>query len=143
MTKTKLLFIGYFLFFLSCNSPTEKNTENTAIVAGTSKITGRIITPDGQSRDSLTATITVLHPISGENVRHYIQTGQLGQFTLDFDMETASSLLGLYTSVNPAAALIIKSKNNDSSHIEIAYNSSRVITNIEVTPAMNPYDMKH
>lgn len=143
MTKTKLLFIGYFLFFLSCNSPTEKNTENTAIVAGTSKITGRIITPDGQSRDSLTATITVLHPISGENVRHYIQTGQLGQFTLDFDMETASSLLGLYTSVNPAAALIIKTKNNDSTHIEIAYNSSRAITNIEVTPVMNPYDMKH
>src|SRR5690606_16133598 len=111
------------------------------IVAGTSKITGRIITPNGTNKDSIIINITVLHPISGENVRHKVLADRSGRFSLDFDIETETSLLGLYTSVNPYKSLRIKSLNKDSTHINIAYNSNRDFKSIEITPAMNKYDM--
>lgn len=142
MIKIKLLFVCSLLFFLSCNPATEKNTGGTAIVAGKSKITGRIITPDGQNKDSIMVTITILHPISGENVRHQVLADQSGRFSLDFDTETETSLLGLYTSVNPYKSLIIKPINNGAAHIDIAYNANRDFKNIEATPAMNQYDMR-
>ncbi|MFC7526667.1 TlpA family protein disulfide reductase [Parapedobacter sp. GCM10030251] len=142
MIKIKLLFACSLLFFLSCNPATEKNTGGTAIVAGKSKITGRIITPDGQNKDSITVTITVQHPISGENVRHQVLADQSGKFSLDFDMETETSLFGLYTSVNHHKVLYVKSINNDSTQINIAYDSDLSIKNAAVTPAMNQYDMR-
>ncbi|GHE44116.1 TlpA family protein disulfide reductase [Sphingobacterium griseoflavum] len=141
MIKIKRLFVCSILFFSSCNQTTEINTDTTTIVAGTSKITGRITTPDGQDKDSITVTITVVHPVSGENVRKEILADQSGKFSLDFDMETESSVIGLYTSINPRKSLIIRSKNNDSTYIDIAYNSNRDFKNIEVTPDMNKYDM--
>jgi len=142
MIKIKLLFACSLLFFLSCNPETEKNTGGTAIVAGKSKITGSIITPDGQNKDSIMVTITVLHPISGENVRHQVLADQSGKFSLDFDMETEISLLGLYTSINPYKGLVIQPINNDSTHIDIAYDSGLNIENADVTPTMNEYDMR-
>lgn len=141
MIKIKLLFACSLLLFLACNLATETNTDTTTIVAGTSKITGRIITPDGQNKDSIRVTITVLHPISGENARHEILADQSGKFSMNFDMETETSLLWLYTSVSPYKLLFIKSINNDSTHIDIDYNSNRDIKNVEVIPAMNKYDM--
>ncbi|GGH11816.1 redoxin domain-containing protein [Sphingobacterium alkalisoli] len=141
MIKIKRLFVCSLLFFLSCNRATEIATDTTNIVAGTSKITG-IITPDGQNKDSIMVTIIVLHPISGESVRHNILADQSGYFSLDFDMETETSLFGLYTSVNPHKGLVIRSINNDSTHIDIAYDSGRNIKNVDVTSAMKPYDMR-
>lgn len=138
---TNFLFLSIFLLFLSCNLATEKNTGGTAIVAGKSKITGRITTPDGQNKDSIMVTITVQHPISGENVRHEILADQSGKFSLDFDVETETTLLGLYTSVSLYKVFYIKSINNDSTHIDIDYYSKRDIKNVEVMPAMNKYDM--
>ncbi|MFC3197584.1 TlpA family protein disulfide reductase [Parapedobacter deserti] len=142
MIKIKLLFACSLLFFLSCNRATDTNTDTTTIVAGTSKITGRIITPDGQNKDNITVTITIQHPISGENVRHHILADQSGNFSLDFNMETETSLLGLYTNINSHKTLIIKSINNESTHIDVAYNANRDFKNVEVTPAMKKYDMK-
>lgn len=141
MIKIKLLFVCGPFFFLSCNLPTEINTRGTAIVAGKSKITGRITTPYAQIKDSIILTITVLHPISGENVRHKVLADQSGRFSLDFDMETETSLVGLYTSVNHGKVLYVKSINNDSTQINIAYDLDLNIKNVEVTPAMNKYDM--
>lgn len=141
MIKIKFLFVCSLLFFLSCNLATEKNTGGTAIVAGKSKITGRIATPDGHNKDSINVTITVVHPISGENVRHTILADQSGKFSLVFDLETETSSLGLYTSVNPYKTLIIRPTTNDSTHIDIAYDSDLNIKNVDVTPAMNKYDM--
>src|SRR5690606_19563861 len=141
MVKIKLLFVCGLLCFLSCNLGTDINTETTTIVAGASKITGRIIAPDNQNRDSIVLTITVPHPISGENVRYNFLADQSGRFSLDFDMETETSLVGLYTSVNPGKSLIIKSINGDSTHIDIAYDSGLNIKYADVTPDMNLYDM--
>ncbi|MBE8721380.1 TlpA family protein disulfide reductase [Sphingobacterium pedocola] len=140
MIKIKLLFVCSLLFFLSCNRATEIATDTTNIIAGTSKITG-IITPIDQNRDSIMVTFNVIHPISGENVKHQVLADQLGKFSIDFDMETETSLLWLYTSVNPNKFFFIKSINNHSTHIDIDYNSNRDIKNVEVTPVMNKYDM--
>ncbi|MBD1425771.1 TlpA family protein disulfide reductase [Sphingobacterium arenae] len=121
---------------------TDINTDTTTIVAGASKITGRIITPDGHNKDNINVTITVLHPISGENVRHKVVADQSGKFSLDFDVETETSSLGLYTSVSPYKTLIITPTTNDSTHIDITYDSDFNIKNVDVTPAMNKYDMR-
>src|SRR5690554_5283599 len=118
MIKMKLLYICSLLFILSCNVAKEINTDTTNIVAGTSKITGRIITTAYQNQDSIKVSIFVLHPISGENVKHEILADQSGKFSLDFDMETETTLLGLYTSVSPYKVFYIKSINNDSTHID-------------------------
>lgn len=142
MIKIKFLFACILLFFLSCKKAKDKNTGSTTIVAGTSKITGRIIGPANQNYDSLIVTITVQHPISGEFVRQKILADQLGKFSLDLDIETETSILGLYTNINPSKSLIIKSKKNSSTQIEITYDSDRNISNAAITPAMNLYDMK-
>lgn len=63
MIKVKILFICCLLFFLSCSLAKEINTDTTTIVAGTSKIKGRIITPDGFNKNSITMTISVINPI--------------------------------------------------------------------------------
>jgi len=139
--KIKLLFVCSILFFLSCNRATDINTDTAIIVAGASKITGRIITP-GQNNDSIMVTITVQHPISGENVRHQILADQSGKFSLDFDMETGTSLCGLYTSVNPYKTLVVKVAKDGTTHIDITYDSDLKIKNTVITPVMNPYDME-
>lgn len=60
MIKIKLLFICSFLFFLSSKLAIGMHINNTTIVAGTAKITGRISTPEGINKDSIFVTITVI-----------------------------------------------------------------------------------
>lgn len=142
MIKIKILFVCSLLFFMSCNLTTEINADTTTIVAGTSKIAGRVILPVGQNRDSIMVTITVCYPITGENVRHQILAAQSGRFSLDFDMETATSLCGVYTSINPYKTLMIKLTKNGPTHIDITYDADLNISNAAITPAMNQYDMR-
>lgn len=141
LNKVRLFSICSLLFFLSCNLATEINTDIITIVAGTAKITGRIILPDESHKESIMVTVSVTHPISGENVRQEILADQTGKFSLEFDIETETSLIGLYTSVNPYKTLYIKLRNNDSTHIDIVYDSNRDFKNIEIAPEMNKYDM--
>ncbi len=140
--KLKFIFVCSLCFFLSCNMATEKNTESTTIVAGESKIIGRIIAPDNQNKDSIMVTITIQHPISGENIRQKILADKSGKFSLDLDMETETSLFGFYTSINPSKSLIIKSKKNSPTHLDITYDSAGNISNAVITPSMNQYDME-
>lgn len=114
------------------------------IVAGTSKITGKIILPEGKNKDSIMITLNALHPILGENNRHEVLADQSGKFSLDFDVDTETSLIGLYTSIEPNKVLLLKPKNNDSTHIDIVYDVNLDFKNVEVTPAVNmsKYDMR-
>lgn len=141
MIKTKLLYIYSLLFFFSCKGIKNEFEENPKIVAGTTKITGSIIVPERINKDSIIVTISLKLPISGEIVKHEILADQSGKFSLDFDIETETSLVVLYTNIEPYKALFIKSINKDSTHIDIAYNSNRDIKNVEITPAMNKYDI--
>ncbi len=139
--KLHLLCIFCLLFLLSFNQSADTVTDTSAIVAGTAKITGRIATPNGPNTDSIFVSMNVLHPISGETVKHKVFVDRSGKFSLDIDVETDTSFIGLYSSVNPYKALMVKLINGGVTSIDIAYNSDLDIKNIEVTPAMNQNDM--
>lgn len=141
MIKIKIFYLCSFLFLLSCNRATEINTYATTIVAGTSKITGRIISPDGQNKDSIKVTITVQHPISGEVVGHEVIADTSGKFSFSFDVETDTSLVGLSTSVNVYKMILVKAMKGESTQVDINYGSDLNIKYVDVTPAMNKYDM--
>ncbi|MGN0004326.1 MAG: TlpA family protein disulfide reductase [Sphingobacterium composti] len=137
----KFLILGFLIYFSSCSSSSTNIPYNINIVAGTSKITGKITSPDGQNIDSIMLTITLTYPITGENVSYEVRADSLGKFSLDFDMETEASLLGLYTSVNPHKVLYLKTLHNDSTYVEITYDSNLDIANVDARPAMNKYDI--
>ena len=139
MIKIKLLFVSSLLFLLSCKSRVDTNVVN--IVAGTSKITGRITIPDNVTKDSIMVTITVVHPISGENVRHEILADQSGEFAMEVDIETDTAYIGLKSSLDPYKTLMVKLINNTTTNIDITYDGGSRIKFIEVTPAMNLIDM--
>lgn len=135
-----LLLFCILLFFLSCKQ--DVNVDTVEIVAGNSKLMGSITPPDAQDKDSIIINISVLHPISGENVRYEAVTDQSGKFSLDFDMETDTTYIALYTSVNLYKSLMIKMINGGVTDIDIVYNSNQDFKHIEATPDMNKYDMR-
>lgn len=142
MIKIKLLFVFILMFFLSCQVSTDTDFDGTSIVAGNAKISGRIIIPENQNKDSIQITIGSVHPISAEIVNHQIPVDSSGNFSLDFEVETVTSYLIVYTNLNPSQVLFVKAKNNDSTNIELTYDSGLKIKNLEVTPSMNKYDMR-
>ena len=138
--KLSTVFISILFLFLSCKHVNDKGSA-VSIVAGSSRISGHIISPDGYKSDSIVVTITIAYPISGEIVRHNIFVDQSGQFLLDFDVETETSLIGLYSNINPHKTFFIKTKSNDSSRIDITYDSDLNIKNVQTTSSVNNYDI--
>lgn len=139
--KLKLFSIISLLFFLSCKSVFYTVENTPTIIAGTSKIAGRIITPNDINKDSIFVDISVPHPISGELVRYEVAVDRSGKFSLDFDVETDTSFIGLYFRGTPYKPLMVKSINGGVTNINITYGSDFDIKNMEVTPAMNRHDM--
>ena len=115
--------------------------DRPAIVAGRAKIEGRITVPAGIKKDSIFVTVTIPHPITGEHVSQKAFVDQSGNFSIDFDVETDTSFIGLYSSVNPYKTLIIKSINKNTTIINIDYNTNLDIKNMDVKPTMNQSDM--
>ncbi|MXV15041.1 TlpA family protein disulfide reductase [Hufsiella ginkgonis] len=117
-------------------------TDTPTIVAGTCKITGRIISPHDTNKNNILIVITVLHPISGENVRHKVLVDRSGKFSIDVEVETATSLVGLYISLKLENTFLVKLTSGGVTNIDITYNSDYEIKNIDVTPAgMTQNDM--
>lgn len=144
MTKIKglnFLYIFCFFFFLSSKSSIDREIDTPTIVAGTAKITGKIIKENNTNKDRIFVNIIILHPISGENVQQKVYVDQLGKFAIDVEVETDISLIGLYTSLKTMKLLFVKLKSGGVTNIDIAYNSDNDIENIDVTPAMNQNDI--
>lgn len=141
MTKMiKLYFLSLFcFFFLLSGKPSADKLNTPAIVAGTAKLTGRIISPN--NKGNVFVNIIVLHPISGENVQHKAFVDQWGKFAIDVEVETDISLIGLYTNLKTNKLLFLKLENDGITNIDIAYNSNNDIENMTVTPVMNPNDV--
>lgn len=115
--------------------------DTPVIKAGTAKITGRITSPNGSNHDNAFINITVPHPISGEYAKYKALVDQSGNFSIDVDVETDISLIGLYPSLNPEQSLVVKLTNGGVTNINITYNSGFEIENIDVKPDMNKNDM--
>ena len=142
MIKQQIYFLSIFLLIISCTPSSDIQKDySTSIVAGTSKISGKINLPHGVIKDSITVTIYVSHPITGENVEYEILLDQSRIFSQEIDIETETSLVGLKTNLDPYKVFRIKAINNDSAHIEITYDSGNALKNVEIIPAMNKYDM--
>lgn len=137
---TNILLFSILLSFLSCVQ--EAHVDALKIVAGSSKLTGSIIPPNGQSKDSIVVNISVLHPISGENISYKVFTDQAGKFSLDLDVETDTSYISLYTSVALYKSLMLKMINGGVTNIDMIYDSNQDFKHIEATPDMNKYDMR-
>ncbi|MES2653234.1 MAG: TlpA disulfide reductase family protein [Bacteroidota bacterium] len=139
--KLNLFCILSLLLLLSSKQSVNTVIDTPAIKAGTAKITGRILSPNSTNKDSNFVNIYVPHPISGENVQYKAFIDQSGKFSIDVDVETDISLVGLYTSLNREKSLYVKLKSGSITNIDIAYNSNFDIENIHVTPDMNKNDM--
>nr|WP_294877112.1 TlpA disulfide reductase family protein [uncultured Pedobacter sp.] len=130
------------LFLLSCKQSDNRVAGTPTIVAGTSKITGRITSPNDTSKDGIYVHIFISHPISGEQVQYKALVDQSGKFSIDVDVETDISLIGIYTSLKPYKSLLVKLTSGGVTNIDIAYNSDFDFQNIDVTPAgMTKNDM--
>ena len=115
--------------------------DTPTIVAGTSKLTGRIISPNDSNKNNIFVNIAVSHPVSGEHVQYKAFIDRSGKFSFDVDVETDISLIGLYTSLNPEKHLVVKLTSGGITNVDIVYNSNNDVKNIDVTPVMNQNDM--
>ncbi|WP_299991389.1 TlpA disulfide reductase family protein [uncultured Pontibacter sp.] len=149
--KLNLLGILSLLCLLACNQSVSKVTDTTAteastteIIAGSAKITGSIISPNDTDKDSIFVNVYVPHPITGEIVPYKALVDQSGKFSVEVDVETAVSLVGLNTSLNPYKTLYVKLTSGGVNNLDIAYNSDFDVENVDVTSAtMTQYDMIH
>ncbi|WEK20226.1 MAG: TlpA disulfide reductase family protein [Candidatus Pedobacter colombiensis] len=139
--KLKLFCIFSLLSLFSSKQSFGITIDTPTIIAGKSKITGRIISPNDTNKNNIFVNITVSQPISGEFVKYKSFVDQSGKFSIDVDVETAISLISLNTSLNPVKYLLIKLTSGGITNLDIAYNSDNEIKNIDVTPAMNQNDM--
>ncbi|TDQ81711.1 TlpA family protein disulfide reductase [Sphingobacterium yanglingense] len=139
--RITLFYICGLWLLLSCIKTTKLDIGTVHIVAGTSKLTGKIITPNRQNKNSIMVSITVLHPISGENIKYEIPVNQSGEFAIEVDIETDTTYVGLQTSLEPYKALMVRLVDSSVTNIDIAYDGGNKIKYIEVLPAMNLIDM--
>jgi thiol-disulfide isomerase/thioredoxin len=137
------LFCIFSLWFLISCKQSDTTVIGTPIIkAGTSKITGRITSPNATNKDNIYVTIFVPHQISGEHVQYKTLADRSGKFSIDVDVETDISLIGLNTSLKPYKSLYVKLRGGGVTNIDIAYNSDFDFENIDVTPAgMTQNDM--
>ncbi|NRF38030.1 TlpA disulfide reductase family protein [Pedobacter foliorum] len=141
--KLTLLCICGLLFFLSCK-PFDAIVIGTPIIkAGTAKITGRITSKNDVNKDSIYVNIFVPHPITGEVVQYKALADRSGKFSIDVDVETNISLIGLYTSLKPYKSLLIKLTSGGVTNVDVAYDSNFGFEKINITPTgMTQNDMK-
>jgi thiol-disulfide isomerase/thioredoxin len=135
------LFVFSLLFLLSCKPSADISIDSPSIVAGTAKVTGRIINANSALKDDSFVNVFVLHPISGENVQYKALIDPSGKFSVDVDVETDVTLAGFYVSFKREKSLYIKLISGGVTNIDVTYNSGLDIKKIEVTPDMNKNDM--
>lgn len=143
-TKTRLQHYWIFclLFLLLPKLSFSGELDTPTIVAGTSKLTGRIISPnDDKNKNNIFIKIMVPHPISGEYVEYKAFVDKSGRFSIDVNVETTISLIALVTSLDPYKSLVVKLTSGNVTNIDIAYNSSLDINTIQVTPTMSQSDI--
>lgn len=139
--KFRLFCLFSLLFLVSAKRTVGRGTDTPAIVAGTSKLTGRIISPKDAKNNDIYVNLFVPHPVSGEVVQHKAFIDGSGKFSIEVDVETAVSLTGLYISLNPQKSLLVKLTSGGITNIDIAYNTNFDIETIRVMPDMNRQDM--
>ncbi len=135
-----LLCLFPILILCTCSSGSNERSENPKIVAGTSKLTGKIINVNELDKDSIIINLKVLCPITGEIMHFETLADSTGYFYFDFDLETDRAIVYLNSNVVPDKILMVKAINGTTSHVEFSYIDSE-IKSISVQPEMNKADM--
>lgn len=136
----KFLSLSGLIFVLSCKPGVDKEIGIPKIQAGTAKITGTVTTQ--QKVPDISIEIFVTHPISGETVTHKVEVDKAGKFSIDFDVETDVSMVGLKTNLNPEKPLLVNVKSDNVTNIDITYNENSEIEAVKLNPEMNTNDVK-
>ncbi|RZK25025.1 MAG: TlpA family protein disulfide reductase [Flavobacterium sp.] len=140
MLKVMFLCICSLLFFLGYKAPVYKAIGTPRIKAGTTKITGKISSPNEGHRNNRFVKVYVPHPISGETSQYEADIDEAGRFTLVVDVETDVTLIGVRTSSKPYSTLLIKVKSGDVTNIDIKFNSNLDIEDVQTKPQMDKYE---
>lgn len=142
LVKSHYYCIFCLWFLLPSKQSSGQTIETPIIKAGIAKITGIITSPNDTSKGSIFVNIGVSHPVSGEFVQHKALIDGLGKFDLDVAVELDTSLIVVYSSVNPEKSVLVKSISGGVTNIDIVYNAEFDIKAVDVTPSMNPYDIR-
>ena len=144
MIKSITLYLSCLLslfILLSCKQPVDLAIGTPKIQAGTANITGQITSPNDRHKDNAVVEIIVPHPISGELSKYKTAIDQSGRFSIDVDVETDVSIIGLYTSLKPYNTLLFKVRSGAVTNLDITYNINLDIINVQSRPKMNRYEM--
>lgn len=139
--KVNLICLFSFLLLLSCKADLDTGIGIPKITAGKAKITGKIKSPNDNSKENASVVIFVPHVISGENAKYEAVIDQSGNFSIDVDVESDVSLIGVYTSLKPYNSLLVKVRSGSSTSIDITYDQSLEISDVQTQPEMNKYEM--
>lgn len=137
MIKIKLIFLCCIAFFLSCNQTIGMDTSTTNVVAGTSKITGKIIIPDDIRENDIQVKFKIPLLISGQYSTYDCLVDQSGEFSLDFDVETDTTFVLLYTDLNFNKVFMVEAVNGGVTNLDITYDSQLDVKNVEVNPSLS------
>lgn len=137
----KLLCLFSFLIFLSCKTNIDTAIGTPKIKAGTAKITGKILSPNDRYKENATVEIMVPHPVSGEISNYKANIDESGKFSIDVDVETDVSLIGLYTSLKPYNSLLFKVREGGVTNLDITYSMNLEIEDVQTKPEMNKYEI--
>lgn len=139
--KLNILCVFSLLFLLPYKQSVGMVTDTPRIIAGKSKITGRVTSQHKTNKDKISVNLFVSYPISGETVQYKTFVDQSGKFSIDVDLETDISMIGFHTSLNREKHFYVKLTNGGITNVDITYNSENEIKNIDFTPDLNKNDM--
>lgn len=143
MNKIKVNLICLFLFLglISCKADKDAGIGVPKITAGKAKITGKITSPNDRHKNNASVVIFVPHAVSGENTKYETVIDESGKFSIDVDLETDVSLIGLYTSLKPYNSLLFKVRSGSTTSLDMTYNLNLDISDVQTQPEMNKYEM--
>ncbi|NII83144.1 TlpA disulfide reductase family protein [Pedobacter sp. SG908] len=140
--KFNLIYLLTLLpLLLSVKNSFGKIIDSGRIKAGIVKVSGKITSPGTTNKNDIVVSITVLHPITGENVQYKSPVNTLGHYSIDVEVETDVSMIAFSTNVNSEKMLLFKLKHDSEANIDVSYTRDNDIEKIAVKPEMMSNDV--
>ena len=129
MKKNELF--NWIIFFISLWTTTSsfdnmnEDYLNPNIQMGKVKISGRITCADRSwSKESVLMTFCIPHPITGENIKKEIKADELGNYSIELDIETNPAIISLFTEVNRFKTILLELSLNKEAEVDIFYTDN-------------------
>lgn len=107
---------------LSCKSSIKDSFTNPRIKLGKVRITGKITNETEEVlASSIVMTFSFIHPITMETIRKEIKTDSIGNYYIEIETETQTTIAGLYTEVNPYKSIYIELIQDKEQKLNLCY----------------------